>query len=332
MAIQDVNKKRNCCFLYGDDPVSINVRKNEMLNLYFHGNVPEPAIFDGNGSFEEYKTALGGQSLFQQESAVIIKNPPFLKKAARGKADSAQADFFETLKELSTDVLLIIIWEGKPDKRIKVVKDLMSLCYTEEWGLINPRDATGIMTRMLAEEGKRLDYDGRAYLEEMLSSWENISRPFLQTECDKIVLMCGSRQMVTQKLLEYAMTDYMNQGIFHFIDDLIDRKTEKVLTGIPRVFIDIPSTIKNLGALSAVFRKIKIYHELSRNHFSDAEIQKRMGLRSSWALRNVKNQALKVREEKAEWFLLEIFDYQMKTRQAAQSLDLQDLFIKYCMK
>lgn len=325
--------KNNCFFLYGDDPVSANIRKDELIQAYFQGNPPEVTAFDGNGSLEEYKNALEGQSLFTAETAVVIHNPPFLKRLSRSeKEDKKENSFMQVLKDLPPEIFLIILLDGKPDKRTKIIKSLLSLCRSEEYSLMNPRDAAGTMIRMLADAGKRVDYNARGYLETVLSSWEQISAPLLQTECDKIVLMCGNRDTVTQALLEAALPDYMNQGIFRFTDALLDKNAERVLESADRVFTDIPSTIKNLGFLSSKFRKIKIFHEMKRNRRPESEIQKVLGIRSSWMWRNLQKEAGKVREKEAEWFLLEIFDYQMKTRQGASDMELKDLLIKYCMK
>lgn len=77
------------------------------------------------------------------------------------------------------------------------------------------------MARMLMDCGKRVEPEARAYMEEVIGSWETISRPFLQTECDKIVLMAGNRTGISKKLLECALPEYMDQGIFKFTDALI---------------------------------------------------------------------------------------------------------------
>lgn len=325
------SNKNNCFFLYGDDPVSANIRKNSLISSYFHGKVPEITLFDGNGSFEEYKNALEGQSLFTAETAVIIHNPPFLKRRSE-KEDKKEEAFLETLKELPPDIFFIILLDGKPDKRTKIIKSLLAICMSEEYSLMNPRDAAGTMIRMLADEGKRVDYEARGYLETVLSSWEQISAPLLKTECDKIVLMCGNRDTVTRRLLEAALPDYMNQGIFRFTDALLDKKAGVVLESADRVFTDISTTIKNLGFLSSKFRKIKIFHEMKRNRRPEGEIRQALGVRSSWMWRNMQNEAAKVGEKEAEWFLLQIFNYQMKTRQGSSEIELKDLLLTYCMK
>lgn len=73
------------------------------------------------------------------------------------------------------------------------------------------------MARMLMDCGKRVEPEARAYMEEVIGSWETISRPFLQTECDKIVLMAGNRTGISKKLLEYALPEYMDQGILSLL-------------------------------------------------------------------------------------------------------------------
>lgn len=332
MAVKKLNRQ-NCCLLYGDDLVSANLRKNDLIRRYFRGNPPDVTVFDGNGSYEEYKNALEGQSLFNPQTAVVIHNPFFLKRISKSeKEDRPQNDFLSLISQLPPDTFLLLLQDGKPDKRTKIMKSLLSICYSEELSLMNPKDAAGTLIRMLADEGKQVDYQARAYLETVLSSWDEISAPLLQTECDKIVLMCGNRTQVTQKLLEIALPEYMNQGIFRFTDALLDKNSSVVLESADRVFTDISTTIKNLGFLSAKFRKIKIFKEMQRNRRPEKEMWQALGIRSSWMWKNMANEARKVKEEEAEWFLLRIFDYQLKSRQGSSDMELKDLLLEYCMK
>ena len=226
------------------------------------------------------------------------------------------------LQGLPPDIFCLIQLDGKPDKRTKIVKALLSVCYSEELSLLLPRDAAGAMIRLLSAAGKRVDFPAQAYLEAVLSSWDTISLPLLQTECDKIVLMCGDKSVVTKELLALALPDYMNQGIFKFVDALLDKKSQVVLESADRVFTDMTTTIKNLGLLSSKFRKIKILKEMERNRVSPTRIQQALGVRSSWQWRAVQ----------AEWFLLEIMKYQLASRQGASELELKDLLLKYCLR
>lgn len=332
MAVKKLNKK-NCCFLYGDDVVSISLRREGLLQAYFHGNPPEPTVFEGQGTYEAYQNALDGQSLFSSDTAVIIQNPSFLKKVSKSeKEEKEQAAFLHALETLPEEIFCLITLDGKPDKRTKVVKNLLALCYSEELTLMQPRDAAGVMIHMLQDAGKRVDLEGRGYLEAVLSSWNEISRPLLQTECDKIVLMCGDAPMVTKAILELALPDYMNQGIFKFTDALLDKKAEVVWESADRVFTDMSTTIKNLGFLSSKFRKIKMLKEMERERVPMMRMQQVLGIRSSWMWRNLVSEARKVTEKEAEEFLLSIFYYQLTMRQGASEVDLKDVLLKYCMK
>lgn len=113
--------KSNCFFLYGDDPVSANIRKNRIIDSYFHGKAPEVTLFDGSGTFEAYQNALEGQSLFTAETAVVLHNPPFLKRRSE-KEDHREESFLETVKDLSPDILLIILWMVSPINERKSLK------------------------------------------------------------------------------------------------------------------------------------------------------------------------------------------------------------------
>ena len=328
MPAKKLNKK-NCCFLYGEDLVSLALRREGLLKAYFEGDPPDPVLFDGEGSLEEYENALAGQSLFSSATAVVLHNPPFLKRISKAeKEEKAALHFVEVLQGLPPDIFCLIQLDGKPDKRTKIVKGLLSVCYSEELSLLLPRDAAGAMIRLLSVAGKRVDFSARTYLEDVLSSWDTISLPLLQTECDKMVLMC----VVTKELLELALPDYMNQGIFKFVDALLDKKSQLVLESADRVFTDMTTTIKNLGLLSSKFRKIKILKEMERNHVPPTRIQQALGVRSSWQWRAVQAEARKVTEEEAEWFLLEIMKYQLASRQGASELELKDLLLKYCLR
>ena len=89
MSAKKLNKK-NCCFLYGEDLVSLALRREGLLKAYFEGNPPDPVLFDGEGSLEEYENALAGQSLFSSATAVVLHNPPFLKRISKERKKKRQ--------------------------------------------------------------------------------------------------------------------------------------------------------------------------------------------------------------------------------------------------
>lgn len=331
MAVKN-EKKENVRLLYGNDLVSLSLRKEELIKTYFKGEVPDTTVLDSPGNYESCKNALGGQSLFFSKTAVIIQNPFFLKKTVRNEKEEKEFDdFIMLLQELPHDTLVILIAEGTLDKRLKTTKELSAICFAEECTLLNPREGASRMSLLLAKEGKQMDPQAQAYLEEVLGSWEELSLPLLQTECDKIVLMAGANPKISKRLLEVALPDYMDQGIFRFTDALMSKRADLVLRRADRVFRNPGETIKNVGFLASRFRKIKILKELQRNHASLQDMQKKLEIRNQWAWKSLLKDAGKVTEKEAEEFLLGLFNYQMALRRGEDDI-LKDLLLRFCLR
>lgn len=325
-----VNKK-NIWLLSGDDSVLIQEKKNELICRYFKGNPPDAVVFDGTGSLPEYRAALEGQSLFSSEQLVILQNPYFLKKALKKEDEAVYKDFLSLLKESGDDTFVVLTVDGKPDRRIKPVKSLLAFASVMECGLMKPADGVEKMEEYLYDRKKKLAPDARAYLETVLSAWAEISQPFLETECDKIVLMCGENSTVTKSLLQEALPDYMDQGVFRFFDKLLDRRAEDVLEDAKRVFTDGQSTLKNIGFIAARFRKIKMLKEMNRVHTPNGEKMARLEVRGAWQMRNLESDAKKVSEKEAENFLLALFQYQYNARLGGNERDIEDLLLQFCL-
>lgn len=323
-------KQKNVWLVCGEDSVLVQEKKRELLTRYFKGNPPEPAVFDASGNFEEYRNALSGQSLFSAETALVIENPPFLKRALKKEDEKPFAAFLESLRAAPAEVFTVITADGKPDKRLKAVKELLSAASVIECGLMKPQDGTEWMERYLYDRGKSLDRPARAYLDEVLSAWSEISQPFLETECDKILLMCTGKT-VTKKILETALPDYMDQGVFRFADRLLDRDAEAVLEAADRVFTDAQSTLKNIGFLASQFRRIKMLKEMQRAGLPPQEKMKRLGVRGSWQMRNIEQAAKKVTEKEAEDFLLALFRFQYTARQGGSEEEIKDVLLRFCV-
>ena len=143
MAVKN-EKKENIRLLYGNDLVSLSLRKEELIKTYFKGEVPDTTVLESPGNYESCKNALGGQSLFFSKTAVIIQNPFFLKKTVRNEKEEKEFDaFIMLLRELPHDTLVILIVEGTLDKRLKTTKELWAICFAEECTLLNPRERPG---------------------------------------------------------------------------------------------------------------------------------------------------------------------------------------------
>lgn len=327
-------EKLNVWLVCGDDPVLIAEKKRELLTRYFKGNPPGPTVFDGTGSFEAYRAALGGQSLFAAETAVVIENPAFLKRTLPERDEKAFDRFLTALREAPPDIFVVLTLDGKPDKRLKAVKPFAGNAQQfslYECTLMKADDAAQWMERALYDRGKSMDGPARAYLTDVLGAWTEISQAFLETECDKIFLMCEGKT-VTKKLLEDALPDYMDQGVFRFLDRLLARDAEAVAEAVPRVFTDTQTTLKNLGALAASFRRIKMWKELSGAPMSPKEKMERLGVKGTWQLRNLERDAKKVTETEAEDFLLSLYRFQAGARMEGGGGEIGDALLRFCLR
>ncbi len=324
-------KQKNVWLVCGDDAALVQAKKKELIRRYFKGNPPDPTVFDGTGSFAEYRSALEGQSLFSSDTAVVIQNPFFLKRALKKDDEKPCAAFFAGLRELVPDIFLVITLDGKPDKRTKAVKGLLDFASLIECDYLKAEDGAQHMEEYLYDRGKRLLPDARAYLEDVLSQWSEISAPFLETECDKIILVCGDEANVTKALLEDSLTDYMDQGIFSFFDRLLARDAKAVREAAPRVFTDQAAILKNVGFLAAQFRRIKMLKEMDRARTRPAEKSALLGMRSAWQMKRLAAQARQVTEKEAEDFLLALFEWQYEQRLGGGSGELEDVLLRFCL-
>lgn len=340
------DKKKNCVILYGDDPVAMNQRKDEIINDRFKGQAPDPVIFDKEGTYETWLNQIGTSSLFTSDSVIVIKNPAAFHKEVKKASDKKIVQsFIDALKNLDDRTLVIFLYDeqrgnsdskGKPDLRRKIWKELFDFCTTEEWSLIKPDLAGDIFTQMLSDRGLSIDGDAREYIKVVLSAWKTVSRPFLATECDKIKLICGDQKKVTKELLMNNLPDYMDQGIFNFKDQLLRKNTTAVMEGVDHVFTDQTATIINLGIISSRFRKIKMVKELMRARMSQMEMAKKLGLRNSWALKYLVRDARGITENDVDFFLTGLFSYQFRMRSSSQkgmnNFYLKDFLLRFCLR
>ncbi len=324
-------KQKNVWIVHGEDVVLVQERKAELLSRYFKGDVPEPTILESGAALKEYRYALDGQSLFSDSSAIVAENPYFFKKALRKDDEKDFAEFLTALKALPPETFVVLTSEGKPDKRLKATKSLFAFASDLECNLLKPEDAVAAVEERLYDLRKHLAPAARAYLLDVLSSWTTLSKPFLMTECDKWCLMAGEETDISKALLETALPDFMDRGIFRFFDKLTARDAKEISAAADHVFTDTESILKNTGFIASQFRKIKMLKEMERNHVPTAEQLRRLELRNSWALKSLSAQAKRMTEKEAEDFLLELYRCQYALRRGRDA-NIKDVLLRFCVK
>ena len=324
-------RQKNVWIVHGEDAVQVQEKKAELLTRYFKRNVPEPTILEPGASVADYRYALGGLSLFSTQTAVVGNAPYFFKRALRKEDEDLFPTFLAELQEISEDIFVVIVCEGKPDKRFKAVKELFKIASDLECPLLKPETGVELVDMRLSDAGKRLTPSARALLTDVLASWSQLSRPFLMTECDKLVLMAGDAREISKELLETALPDYMDRGIFRFTEQLLARDATAVLDAADHVFTDTDSILKNTGFLASKFRQIKMLKEMNRMHAPVSEKMKILAPRGAWQMRALEAEAKLVSEKEATDFLEDIFRVQYAARRGVDT-EIKDILLRFCLK
>lgn len=329
---KSMTEKSNCWLLYGEDPVCIETKKETLIRTYFKAGTPEMTVCDHEESYGALMEQIRGQSLFSPTaSAVVIRNPRFRTESAKDKEGFRR--FTEAMKEAPDTVLIILIIEGKPDRRLKSVKTLLEICRSEEASFLKAPEAVRYMESIFRRNGYRMDAGARTYLSRVLETWTTISGPFLDTECEKILLMAGETREIPKDLMEKALPSYMDQGVFRFFDHLIGGDAEAVLADADHVFTDMETTLLNIGFLASKFRKIRMFLEMRAARVPEDQIRSELGIRGSWQWNELVRQAGMVTAEEADMFLVSVFRCQYRIRQNVTDPDAwKDMLVRFCMR
>lgn len=323
-----MEKKKNCCLLFGSDSVLIYEKRKEMTEKYFGSSCPDPVVFDGTGDYAAWMEQIRGQSLFSGTSAVFLNNPPFLMRSIED--ENGFSAFVKTLQEAPLSVFTVISYEGMPDKRMKAAKILFQMCLSMECSFLKPRDAAPYMAEQFRRQKISLTKDARIYLEEAVTGWARISIPFLETECDKIALMARDGS-VSKEILENALPSYMDRGVFRFFDHLLEKNLNAVKMDIPGIFTDESAALMTIGFIASRLRRIKTAHELRRRGASPAHVQQVLGIHTRWAWNHLISQIGEITEQETDFLLLSLFRYQYAARlEGADFSMLMDILFRFC--
>lgn len=324
---------KNFFLFYGDDTVLIQSECRRKIHSYFNGQEPQPVVFNGTEDYGEYIQAIRGQSLFTSETAIIINNPSFLVKAV--KDEDSFAKLIAAMEEMPDKTLVVMALSGKPDKRLKTVKRIMDLLADkggQECNLLRPQKAPEELISMFTMRHKRVPFEVRRLITDTVSAWSEVSLPLLQSVADKACLLAGDNQEITMEVMQDALPGYMGQQIFRFCDELIAGNAEYILENTRHIFTDVSREVMSLGFLSSRFRQIKMFKELKRNRIVGKERLSLMGLHSSWQLNQIEKEADRISEGAVDWFLNELFVFQYRNRVESESLNVLDLFLRFCAR
>lgn len=306
----------------------------------FHGT-DIPAVYArkqqaGNGTAEtveqgkEHSTTaeivqqINQPSLFTEVRRFEFVNPLFLTQ----KDESIPAkEFLQALENVPAETRVFFILEGKPDRRLSLVKKFLPLAQVSMSEFIPGWKVSAAFDSVLRAQDRGLSRAARQYLQAVAESWENISSVFITTEAQKWQLMTDQKE-IPLEVVQESLPSYLQRQVFRFWDDLVDQRKRSVLEAVPHLFDGIDETLKNTGFLASQLRLCLEIYELEHAGFATRDMARELQVKNQWRWKNVYAAAQKLNYEQCATLLLALYRTQWRQRNG-YDVSWRELFSEY---
>ena len=306
----------------------------------FHGT-DIPAVYArkqqaGNGTAEtveqgkEHSTTaeivqqINQPSLFTEVRRFEFVNPLFLTQ----KDESIPAkEFLQALENVPAETRVFFILEGKPDRRLSLVKKFLPLAQVSMSEFIPGWKVSAAFDSVLRAQDRGLSRAARQYLQAVAESWENISSVFITTEAQKWQLMTDQKE-IPLEVVQESLPSYLQRQGFRFWDDLVDQRKRSVLEAVPHLFDGIDETLKNTGFLASQLRLCLGIYELEHAGFATRDMARELQVKNQWRWKNVYAAAQKLNYEQCATLLLALYRTQWRQRNG-YDVSWRELFSEY---
>ncbi|MDU4641755.1 MAG: hypothetical protein E6Y23_03295 [Negativicoccus massiliensis] len=306
----------------------------------FHGT-DIPAVYArkqqaGNGTAEtveqgkEHSTTaeivqqINQPSLFTEVRRFEFVNPLFLTQ----KDESIPAkEFLQALENVPAETRVFFILEGKPDRRLSLVKKFLPLAQVSMSEFIPGWKVSAAFDSVLRAQDRGLSRAARQYLQAVAESWENISSVFITTEAQKWQLMTDQKE-IPLEVVQESLPSYLQRQVFRFWDDLVDQRKRSVLEAVPHLFDGIDETLKNTGFLASQLRLCLGIYELEHAGFATRDMARELQVKNQWRWKNVYAAAQKLNYEQCATLLLALYRTQWRQRNG-YDVSWRELFSEY---
>ena len=306
----------------------------------FHGT-DIPAVYArkqqaGNGTAEtveqgkEHSTTaeivqqINQPSLFTEVRRFEFVNPLFLTE----KDESIPAkEFLQALENVPAETRVFFILEGKPDRRLSLVKKFLPLAQVSMSEFIPGWKVSAAFDSVLRAQDRGLSRAARQYLQAVAESWENISSVFITTEAQKWQLMTDQKE-IPLEVVQESLPSYLQRQVFRFWDDLVDQRKRSVLEAVPHLFDGIDETLKNTGFLASQLRLCLGIYELEHAGFATRDMARELQVKNQWRWKNVYAAAQKLNYEQCATLLLALYRTQWRQRNG-YDVSWRELFSEY---
>lgn len=306
----------------------------------FHGT-DIPAVYArkqqaGNGTAEtveqgkEHSTTaeivqqINQPSLFTEVRRFEFVNPLFLTQ----KDESIPAkEFLQALENVPAETRIFFILEGKPDRRLSLVKKFLPLAQVSVSEFIPRWKVSAAFDSVLRVQGRGLSRAARQYLQAVAEGWENVSSIFITTEAQKWQLMTDQKE-IPLEVVQESLPSYLQRQVFQFWDDLVDQRKQSVLEAVPHLFDGIDETLKNTGFLASQLRLCLGIYELEHAGVATRDMARKLQVKNQWRWKNIYAAAQKLNHAQCAALLLALYRAQWRQRKG-YDVSWRELFSEY---
>ncbi|MDU3215648.1 MAG: hypothetical protein E6672_07410, partial [Negativicoccus succinicivorans] len=263
-------------------------------------------------------------SLFTEVRRFEFVNPLFLTQ----KDESIPAkEFLQALENVPAETRVFFILEGKPDRRLSLVKKFLPLAQVSMSEFIPGWKVSAAFDSVLRAQDRGLSRAARQYLQAVAESWENISSVFITTEAQKWQLMTDQKE-IPLEVVQESLPSYLQRQVFRFWDDLVDQRKRSVLEAVPHLFNDMAETLKNTGFLASQLRLCLGIYELEHAGVATRDMARKLQVKNQWRWKNVYAAAQKLNYEQCATLLLALYRTQWRQRNG-YDVSWRELFSEY---
>ena len=222
---------------------------------------------------------------------------------------------------------VFFILEGKPDRRLSLVKKFLPLAQVSVSEFIPGWKVGAAFNSVLRVQGRTLSRAAQQYLQAVAESWDNTSSVFITTEAQKWQLMTDQKE-IPLEVVQESLPSYLQRQVFRFWDDLVDQRKRAVLEAVPHLFNDMAETLKNTGFLASQLRLCLGIYELEHAGVATRDMARKLQVKNQWRWKNIYAAAQKLNYAQCAGLLLTLYRAQWRQRNGYE-VSWSELFSEY---
>ena len=318
-------------FFYGQDTYRMRQKLKALKEKFISASLGNTnlSVLDGaNISYDEFVRQILAMPFLSKSRLVIVENIMKGQKSAKGgpppKADGPRAqapgrDILEKIPEALSKVpnstILVLVEEGKPDKRTSIFKKLAKE-KVEEFKLLEPDQLRRWIIREVENRKSKIDSDGLSKLIEYVGNdlWR------MSNELDKLTayfstsLGTGSKQLTAENI-ELLVNPQIQANVFDLIDNIARKNLSAAIKELYKMLNTGQHELYILTMISWQYRNLLIIKDLAlRTKISNSwALAKKAGI-SPYVVQKCLSILPRYKFEELKKIYAEISDYDFKIK------------------